>query len=304
MDFSLWISTGSPWSDMLNSARALVEAGGCGIWVPDHFMPPTGGYGAAAAADPELGPVHEAWTTLAALAASVPRGRVGVMVSGNTYRHPALVAKMAATIDHISGGRAVVGLGAAWQENEHHRYGFEYGTVGERADRLEEAAAIIRSLLTRERTDFAGRYYRLDGAPLEPKPPHPVPLLIGGGGERRTLRTVARHADEWNAWGLPERMAAKGAILEAHCEAEGRDPGGIRRSAALFLRIAPDRATADDLRSTYGERGGLVGTITDLRQRVEEYALAGVSELVIAGFNQSPQEHAEALHRLRSEVLG
>jgi F420-dependent oxidoreductase-like protein len=305
VDFSLWISTGAPWSDMLASARALVEAGGCGIWVPDHFMPPAGGYGATAAvSDPELGPVHEAWTSLAALAATVPLVRLGVMVSGNTYRHPALVAKMAATIDHISGGRAVVGLGAAWQENEHRRYGFEYGTVGERADRLEEAAAMIRSLLTTERTDFDGKYYRLEGAPLEPKPPRPVPLLIGGGGERRTLRTAARYADEWNTWGLPATLAAKGAILEAHCAEVGRNPAGLRRSAALFLRIAPDRAAADDLRATYGARGGLVGTIADLRTRVEEYSAAGVSELVIAGFNQSPQEHAAALYRLRSEVLG
>ena len=305
MDFSLWISTGSPWADTLGSARALVEAGGCGVWVPDHFMPPAGGYVATAATtDPELGPVHEAWTTLGALAATVPRVRLGVLVSGNTYRHPALVAKMAATIDHISAGRAVVGLGAAWQENEHRRYGFDYGTVGERADRLEEAAAIIRSLLTRERTDFTGRHYRLEGAPLEPKPPHPVPLLIGGGGERRTLRTVARHADEWNAWGLPATLAAKGTILDAHCAAAGRDPAGIRRSAALFLRVAPDATSAADLRSGLGERGGLVGTIADLRLRVEEYAAAGVSELVIAGFNQSPQEHAAALYRLRTEVLG
>lgn len=305
MDFSLWISTASTWADTLASARALVESGGCGVWVPDHFMPPAGGYGAAAAdSDPELGPVHEAWTTLAALAASVPRVRLGVMVSGNTYRHPALVAKMATTIDHISGGRAVVGLGAAWQENEHRRYGFEYGTVGERADRLDESAAIIRSLLAQPRTDFAGRYFRLEGAPLEPKPPHPVPLLIGGGGERRTLRTTARYADEWNAWGLPATLARKGAILDAHCAEAGRDPAGIRRSAALFLRIAPDRAAADALQATYGERGGLVGTLADLRQRVEEYTAAGVAELVVAGFNQSPQEQAVALSRLRSDVLG
>ncbi len=303
MEFSLWLSTGVAWDEMLAGARALVDAGGCGIWVPDHFMPPAAGYTEQDGADPELRPVHESWTTLAALAAVVPKVRLGVMVSGNTYRHPALVAKMAVTIDHISAGRAVLGLGAAWQENEHRRYGIAYGTVGERADRLDEAAAMIRALLRHERADFTGAHYRLEGAPLQPKPIGPLPLLIGGGGERRTLLTVARHADEWNTWGLPETLQRKGAALDDHCRRLGRDPGEIRRSAAVFLRIAPDESAAAELAASYRNRGGLVGTIAGLRERIAQYRACGVTELVVAGFNRSPQEHAEDLARLRDEVI-
>lgn len=266
-------------------------------------MPPARGYGGVASADPELGPVHEAWTTLAALAATVPAVRLGVMVSGNTYRHPALVAKMGTTIDHISGGRAVIGLGAAWQENEHRRYGFAFGTVRERAERLDEAAAIIRSLLDRDRTDHAGRHYHLEGAPLEPKPLRRLPLLIGGGGERRTLLTVARHGDEWNAWGLPDTMLHKGTVLDHHCHALGRDPATIRRTAAVFLHFAPDRSAAAELAAAFGERGGLVGTLGDLRRRVDEYRAAGVAELVVAGFNRPAADLAADLSRLRDEVL-
>lgn len=303
VQFSLWLSTGVPWEEILAGARVLVDAGGCGVWVPDHFMPPPAGYAGAESSDPELGPVHEAWTTLAALAAVVPAVRLGVLVSGNTYRHPALVAKMATTIDNISGGRAVLGLGAAWQENEHRRYGIAYGTVAERADRLDEAVAVIRALLGTERADFVGTHYRLEGAPLQPKPIGALPILIGGAGERRTLATAARHADEWNAWGLPETLQRKGAVLEEHCRRLGRDPEQIRRSAAGFLRIAPDESSAAELAAAYGNRGGLVGTISGLRERVAAYRTAGVTELVIAGFNRSPQQHAEDLHRLRDEVI-
>jgi alkanesulfonate monooxygenase SsuD/methylene tetrahydromethanopterin reductase-like flavin-dependent oxidoreductase (luciferase family) len=288
---------------MVAGARALVDAGGSGIWVPDHFMPPASGYGGPATTDPEMSPVHEGWTTVAALAAVIPAVRLGVLVSGNTYRHPALVAKMAVTVDHISGGRAVLGLGAAWQENEHRRYGIDYGTVTERADRLDEAAAVIKALLRQERSDFGGRHYRLEGAPLEPKPLGPLPPLIGGAGQRRTLRTAAAHADEWNAWGLPEVMAHKSALLDDHCRRAGRDPGEIRRSAAVFLRIEPDESSAAAEAAAYGNRGGLVGTVDQLRERIQQYRAAGVDELVIAGFNRSPQQHGEDLHRLRDQVI-
>ena len=136
------------------------------------------------------------------MAAAVPRLRLGPLVLGNTYRHPAVLAKMAATVDHISGGRLVLGLGAGWQENEHLAFGLEYSTVGGRLRRLEEACRVIRSMFDNRRSTIDGKFYQVTEAPLEPKPVQArLPLMIGGGGEKVTLRIVAQHADEWNTWG-------------------------------------------------------------------------------------------------------
>src|SRR5262249_53160166 len=145
------------------------------------------------------GPMLESWSTLSALAGLVPRLKIGTIVLGNTYRHPAVVAKMAAQVDIISGGRLLLGLGAGWQQNEHEAYGIPFYTVGERLARLDEACQVIKSLWTERRANFKGRFYQLSDAPLDPKPqqrPHPE-LMIGGGGERVTLRVVAKHADHW-----------------------------------------------------------------------------------------------------------
>lgn len=305
MRFSLWTSTGRPWGEILEAARTAEEVGCDGLWVPDHFMPPAGGYGTGAAgSDPEREPVHEAWTTLAALAGLTPRLRLGVLVSGNTYRHPAVLAKMAATVDHISRGRLILGLGASWQENEHRRYGIDYGTAADRADRLDEAAAMITSLLSAGRTSHEGRHYHLDDAPLEPKPlQSPLPLLIGGGGERRTLRTAARHATAWNVWGLPPTLRRKGAILDAYCREEGRDPSAVDHTVAAFLDIVDDPGTAAATRERLGEKGGLVGTPAELRSAVAAYADAGVVEVIIPDYNLTTATRRPALVRFRDQVL-
>ena len=165
----------------------------------------------------------ESWSTLSALSALVPRLRVGTIVLGNTYRHPAVVAKMAAQVDIISGGRLLLGLGAGWQEYEHAAYGIPFYTMRERLERLDEACEVMRSLWTQRRSDYKGRYYQLSDAPLDPKPvqtPHPE-LMIGG--KIVTLRIVAKHADHWNVWGGPQVLARKGTILDEHCGAVGRD---------------------------------------------------------------------------------
>ena len=304
MRFSLWTSTGRPWDQILEAGRQAADDGWDGLWVPDHFMPPETGYGGDVIGDPERFPVHEAWTTLAALAATVPRVTLGVLVSGNTYRHPAVLAKMAVTVDHVSGGRLVVGLGASWQENEHRRYGIEYGSAADRADRLEEAAAMITGLFANERTTHHGAHYRLEAAPLEPKPVQArLPLLIGGGGERRTLRTAARYAAAWNVWGLPATMARKGALLDAYCREEGRDPAAVAHTAAAYLEVIDDPTAAGRARAALGEKGGLVGTVAELRAVVDGYAPAGVSELMIPDYNHTPATRAAAFARLRHEVL-
>ena len=168
MRFSIWPSPASPWSETLATVQHAEATGWDGAWYADHFMPN--------AAD-NSGPTSECWTTLAALAVAVPRIRIGPLVTGNTYRHPAVLAKMAANVQEISGGRLVLGLGAGWQENEHAAYGIEFSTIGGRLGRLEEACAAIKGLLESERTNLAGRYYTLTDAPLAPKPPAPIPLL-------------------------------------------------------------------------------------------------------------------------------
>lgn len=307
MLFSFWANAGNPWSQVLDGCLHAESTGWDGIWVADHFMPLVEGYAdsdAGADLDHELDPILEAWTMVGALAAAVPRVRIGTMVSGNTYRHPAVLANMAATADHISGGRIVLGIGAGWQENEHARYGIELGSRAGRSDRFEEACEVISGLLRDERTTFDGEYYQLDAAPLEPKPvQEPMPLMIGGGGEKRTMRTAARFADEWNIWARPEDMQAKLPVLHGHCADVGRDPGDIHVSACAMLVIADDEAKAETIRGRLAHRGGLVGTIEQLRDTVAAYEAAGVHEIVVPDFTMTADNRADILDRFRAEVI-
>jgi F420-dependent oxidoreductase-like protein len=218
------------WPDMLAVWQAadqieIFESG----WTFDHFYPIRGD---------SNGPCLEGWVTLTALAQATTRVRLGNLVSGIHYRHPALLANMAATLDIISNGRLELGIGAGWNELESGAYGMELGTPGERSDRFEEACEVLISLLTQETTTFAGKFYQLADARCEPKPvqrPHP-PIVIGGSGEKRTLRTTARFAQHWNfAGGTPEEFAHKRDVLRAHCADVGRDPAEITLSSHVRL---------------------------------------------------------------------
>ncbi len=209
------------------------------------------------------------------------------MVAANTYRHPAVTAKMAAGIDRISGGRFVLGLGAGWQENEHRAYGLPFYTTAERLGRLDEACQIVTSLFANERTTFDGQYYRLADAPLSPKPlQDPLPLMIGGGGERVTLRSAAKYAHEWNAFGTPEVMKHKSEVLDRHCAEVGRDPATISRSVGLTLE---PRERAD---------------VDAIKRAVNAYAAVGMDEILVGDFTLggSGQELLEALDRFITEV--
>ena len=207
-------------------------------WNMDHF--------ASLGGDDTLD-IFEAWTLLAGMAARTTRTRVGCSVTGNTYRHPAVLAKAAVTVDHLSGGRLEFGIGAGWAENEHTMLGLPFGTARDRADWLEEALPIIRSLWTEPRTTFTGKHYLLTEAVAEPKPvqtPHP-PIWIGGVGRRRTLRMAAEHAAVWNApGGSPAEVAELSAVLDGHCADIGRDPAEIRRS--VQIRVPADAAALVD----------------------------------------------------------
>ena len=277
MKFSAWLNTASKWEDIVGVAQHVEQAGYDGIWVADHFMPNQ---------DDTSGPTGEAWTILAGLAQATSKARLGTMVTGNTYRHPAVLAKQAAQVDIISGGRLVLGLGAGWQENEHEAYDIPFYTTGERLRRLDEAAQIIRSLFADDQTTFEGRYYTIKDAPLAPKPvqrPGP-PLLIGGGGEKVTLRIAAQWADEWNVWGDPEILQHKGEILARHCADVGRDPSEIKHSANAMLTMSDDPERLERARSAPGFPG-IVGTVDEVKAIVQQYADAGVDELVIPNFN-------------------
>ncbi|MCC6627887.1 MAG: LLM class F420-dependent oxidoreductase [Chloroflexi bacterium] len=257
-------------------------------WVPDHFY---AGFG-----DP-AGPCLEAWSVLAAMAEATRRIRIGPMVLGNTYRHPAVVANMAATLDVISGGRLTLGLGAGWMQVEHDGYGIPLPPARERLDRLDEAAQVIKLLLTEQRATFAGRYYQLHDALCEPKPvqrPHP-PLLIGGGGEQRTLRIVAKHADEWNGEVGPSGMARKLGILHEHCAAVGRDPGEI--AVSVLLR---SEAEAEATYASMVQAGNL--NLAADRQRLIEQGVPATrldDELRRVTFEQFlPVDEGKAIDRL------
>lgn len=297
MRFSFWPNPSQSYGDVLDLATHVERTGWDGFWYADHFMPN---------AEDTSTPWPEAWMTLAAVGATVPRLRIGTLVAGNTYRHPAVLAKMAATLDHITGGRVVLGLGAGWQENEHKQYGIPFFTMPERLRRLDEACRVIKALYGSEKADFAGRYYRLDNASLEPKPVQsPMPLLIGGGGERVTLKITARYADEWNVWGTPETLRHKMQILDGHCAAIGRDPKSIKRSAVALLFMNDDPAFIARMRAKPPQQAAIIGSVDDVKRIVDEYRSAGVDELIVPDFTLGPRDAKIAtLDRFITQVAG
>jgi F420-dependent oxidoreductase-like protein len=304
MRFGLFTSlTATTWQDVLALWRHADRTGWDAAAVTDHFMPNT---------PSRVGDTLECWTALAALATQTARMRIGTLVTGNTYRHPAVVAKMAANVDIVSGGRLICGMGAGWQENEHRAYGIEFYTVRERLDRLDEACRVLKALWTEEKASFEGRYYRLEDAPLMPKPvqrPHPE-LMIGGGGETMTLRIAARHADHWNVWGGPATLKHKGRILEEHCTAVRRDPRTLLRSANMPL-VFGDRAAVTQVEEAYIKRLGadpdkardtvLGGSTAEIRDKLARLREAGVGMLWIPTFFL-PKDREAVLDRFMAEV--
>lgn len=216
------------WPELAERVRFAESAGFDGAWVFDHFSPLYG--------DPN-GPCLEGWTLLAGLAAITSRIRLGVLVTGITYRHPSVLATEAITVDHISNGRLELGMGAAWHQPEHEALGIPFPPIKERAERLEEGVQVIRLLMTKDRATFSGRHYQLANASYHPRPvqrPHP-PIWIGASGEQLMLPIVARQADAWHAFGSEESMVRKSRVLDQLAEKAGRDPKAILRSASLSL---------------------------------------------------------------------
>jgi len=267
---------------MTRVAQEAEALGFHSIWLYDHFHTvPT----------PTQEVTFECWISTAALARDTKRVRIGQMVTCNGYRNPALLAKMASTVDVLSHGRLVCGLGAGWYEHEYRAYGYPYPGAGERLRRLHEAIQIILAMWTQDEASFEGTYYQVKGAINQPKgaqKPH-IPLLIGGGGEKVTLRLVAQYADACNIGGDIPTIQHKFAGLKQHCEEIGRDYNSIRRTTliddcaiaeteeAAIAKLTPaQRSNLADLRQT-----SLIGTPTAIRQRLAEYEEAGVQEIIV-----------------------
>jgi F420-dependent oxidoreductase-like protein len=253
------------WDELLRRVRLAEQAGFDAVFGFDHFKPMYGD---------TPGPCFEGMTTLAALAAATQRIRLGLLVTGVTYRHPSVLAAELDTVDHVSHGRLEWTMGAAWFEEEHRELGIPYPPMGERIDRLEEAVQVISALMSGEPVSFEGRHHRLDGARMLPRPvqqPRP-PLWIGASGERRTIPLAARHADVWHSFGSVPDMVRKSELLSRHAEQAGRDPAAIRRASSLSLSGDLDEIGRNLERWTEAGFDYLVcGWPTEGEGRVEEF---------------------------------
>ena len=290
----------TPWADLREAGIRADRLGFHSIWTWDHLYPIVGSH---------EGPIHEGWLTLAAWAEATEQARIGLMVGANTFRNPALVAKMATTLDHISDGRAVLGIGGAWFETEHRAFGMEFGgSPGERLRWLEEAVQIMRGMLHGE-TPSGERFYQAHEVRNDPPPVQErLPLLIGGGGEKKTLRIVARYADACNVGGGFENVKRKDEILRRHCEEVGRDESEIERTVGMGMCIIrDDSAEAQRLLNEIFERNGraepwknqLVGTPEQVAEKMRPFLDINFRHFII-GF-PSPHD-AETMERLMREV--
>jgi F420-dependent oxidoreductase-like protein len=272
-------------------AKSAEEAGFSLVTVMDHLYQIVG-------VGPETDPMLEAWSTLGALARETRRVRLGTLVTGVTYRNPALLAKQATALDVISGGRAILGLGAAWNEAEHIGLGFEFPPVGVRMDRLDEALAIAKAMFTEDRPSFSGRYYRIANALNVPRPIQPggPPILVGGGGERRTLRIAAKHADmtHWFPLGF-EVLQHKNEVLEGYCDEIGRDPSTIERTMASPVVVAGSQSEAEAFLARLPEERRAhvkIGTPEQMAEALRPYLDAGFTGFT---FNNSTYRTPEQI---------
>jgi F420-dependent oxidoreductase-like protein len=285
---AFWVNR-TTWPDLLAACRAVEAAGWDSLWIDDHLLADEG--------DPRDGKL-EGWTTLAALAVLTERVRLGLLVGANTFRNPGLTAKLATTVDQLSNGRVVLGLGGGWFEREHDAFGLDFGSgFGERLDRLDEAVGLIRRLLDGETVTHNGRFYAMQDAVCEPRPIQSrLPILIGGSGPTKTLRTTARYADLWNAYGTPERIAATSEILAQRCTEIDRPYEEIERTVTIHAVIRDSEAEADAawadiarlhglegrIGSDGGERGLAIGGPPEaLAEYFDGYRRDGVGEVIL-----------------------
>jgi F420-dependent oxidoreductase-like protein len=290
------------WAELAAAIGAVEELGFDSLWTFDHLLPFAG---------PDDGPAFETLTTMGAMAVLTSRVRIGVLVNGVLYRDPATLAKSAALVDQISGGRLEFSLGAAWAEREFRAYGLPFPPLAERYERLDEALHIVTSLWSQDRTTFEGRYYRTDDAPCEPKPlqtPHP-PIMIGGSGTG-SLRIAAKYATSWNGMGSPAKCAERAGVLRGFCDETGRDFGEIELSMHCSVAVAGTREEAREAASRSAAKLGqelesqidnwLIGTPTEVVEQFRRYLDIGFTHCVIGIGHPFDIAH---LRLLRDEVL-
>lgn len=278
------------WSDTRAAAEAIERLGFHSVWLNDHL------YGVPMPAIPIL----EAWTALSAVAAVTERVELGTLVTPIGFRNPALLAKMAATLDNISDGRVIVGLGGGWFAQEFSGYGIDFPPVADRLRQLDEGIALMRRMWSEEQVTFAGRYYRTDDVYCAPKPVRRPPILIGGGGEQVLLRLAARHADVWNNLAVNlDQLAHKAGVLLRHCEGVGRDPATLRISQQTMVVIGSDEADArskqEKAQRIYGGHmgSGIAGTPQQCVDQIEALVARGCSLLMIEFFGRDIAEPAQ-----------
>jgi probable F420-dependent oxidoreductase len=289
MYFSAWANSAHPWTEVRDFVSEVENMGWDGFWYADHYMPNTPD------GEPIGGNFNECFSVLSALAATTSRLRLGSLVTPTTVNHPALIANRAATIDQISNGRFVLGMGAGWQVNEHKAFGIELFDAKPRVDRFAEAIEIVSSMLSQERTTFKGEHFTITNAPCEPKPVQsPLPILVGTGGTRM-LRLTARFAQEWNTWGTPEVAGGVIKNLRIACEKEGRDPSSVRTSVQPLFFLVPDAEAGEKLRPHVPADRSVVGTPSQLVDAVGEYKELGFDEICVPDFTMgaTPEERLE-----------
>ena len=302
---NLW-SQGSSWPELLEAAKDVDRLGYESLWTWDHLK--------AIFGDPDQS-IFEGWTTIAAWAMATQRIKIGLMVGANTFRNPGLVAKMATTLDHVSGGRAILGLGGAWNELEHREFGIDFGrSPGERLDWLDESVGSIRALMAGQKvTSPADGRYKFDDLTINPLPVQKrLPILIGGNGRTKTLRTVARYGDLWNAFGLPAEVKELDGVLRQHCEELGRDEREILRSINLWMIIRDSQEAArrewaaemelnhTPLARTIEPSRPIFGTPETIAERLGEYYDIGFTTAMVE--IPAPYDR-ETLQRLAREVM-
>jgi alkanesulfonate monooxygenase SsuD/methylene tetrahydromethanopterin reductase-like flavin-dependent oxidoreductase (luciferase family) len=278
----LW-SQATDWPGFLDAALATEAGGWDSVWTWDHLHAIFG---------PWEQPLFEGPLALAAVAARTSRVRLGLMVGANTFRNPGHTAKITTTLDHISGGRAVLGIGGAWFGREHEAFGLDFGGgFGERLDRLDEAVGLIRRLLDGERFSQAGRFYTFTDALIAPPPVQPhLPILVGGSGPKKTLRTVARYADAWNTAGTVAEVAARDAILRTHCTEVGRDQAAIERTVSFPIVLRDDPADAARAFAALCAHNGtpdagnvptLLGSPSEVAEAIRPYVDLGFATIIV-----------------------
>lgn len=299
-DFS-WIVDADPATTMDRLRAAVVaaeEAGYSSLWVMDHLLqlPPLGGPAAS---------LLEGYVLLGALAALTTRVELGTLVTGVTYRNPAHLAKQIGSLDAMTGGRVILGIGAAWYEEEHAAYGWEFPPVKERFSRLQEAITICRGMFDNETFTFAGEHYHVDEARLVPRPLRRIPLMIGGSGEKKTLRMVAESADLCNIGGTAAVVAHKLAILDEHCVAVGRDPQTVKRTAMVSLFVSANDAERDGFREFLDYSNPevadrmVIATAAEATENLAAIVAAGADEVIV---NLPLIKSVDAIH-LAADVL-